>query len=85
MDFAVAAGTAASTGKLSLSSTFAVRLGRPCLLYSIACTFREFVLLAGLLALTSTRENLFPIPHFASGQNDPERARHSGYESSKLL
>ena len=46
---------------------------------------REFLLLAGLLAFTFARENLFPIPHFASGTNDPERARDSGDESSKLL
>ena len=46
---------------------------------------RELLLLVGLLALTFARENLFPIPHLASGTNDPERSCDFGDESSKLL
>ncbi len=52
---------------------------------SIGCACCELLLLAGLLAFPFARENLFPIPHFASGANDPERVRDSGDESSKLL
>src|SRR5215470_2534166 len=51
----------------------------------IACACRELLLLAGLLAFASSRPNLFPISHSASGTNDPKRACDSGDESSKLL